>query len=122
MKLFKPLQSQERLVLNGRKGVEYGPQCNHVLVDITARLYWTYLGQRTELCILRKLLTRLACEADGVVDDARINIQIGQVDVLICAPFMLHTCRIVKVDGQARVVIDFEYPRLQCLIDEDIET
>ena len=67
------------------------------------------------------MLARLCGQTDSIVDNPGIHIQISQIDILIGASLVLHACGIVKVDGKAGVVVDFEHPWLQILIDEHVQ-
>ena len=42
---------------------------------------------------------RFLRELDGVADDASVNIEVSLVDISISHAFVLHACRVVKVDA-----------------------
>lgn len=59
-------------------------------------------------------------EIDSVFDNLLVDIQVSQIDILVCE-LMVKTCFAVVVDREARVTVYLKDPRLVILVNEHIE-
>ena len=131
MKFFEHLGGDLCFIFDWCEGVENLTQVEHELVYIYGGLFLlpfrlgrVDLCQRSKLFELRYCFFILLAQHNSVLNKLLLDMEVNLANILIGHHFRLHleSCHaIVKIDVETRMVIDFQDPRFQVPIDQQIE-